>query len=153
MDALEESPGDVARATIQLSRGCLVAVIQAELDDAGLARFRGDLLERIRTTGARGAVLDLSGVDLIDAHEFTEIRRTIAMASLMGTTCILAGLRAGVVSALVELDCETEGLRTALSVDAAYEDLERLARAERMDPGTTAQASDDSDADPDSDRH
>ncbi len=93
------------------------------MTEALLHRFQEDLLARIRTSGAGGLVLDLSGVDVIDAHDFEHLRRTAAMAAVMGTRHVLCGLRPGVVSALVDLDVDVRGLETSRDLDAALEQL------------------------------
>lgn len=109
---------------IQVSRGSLIASVQVDLGEEVLRRFQQDLLAAIRNTGVTRVVLDLSSVTIIDAHDFEHLRRTLSMASLMGATCVLAGIQAGVASSLVELGVSTSGLSTALGLDAALDALE-----------------------------
>jgi rsbT antagonist protein RsbS len=110
----------VPRVTMSLMQGCLVATIQLELDRAVLARFRKDLLARLDATRTRQVILDCSGIEVMDAEDFAALRRTVAMASLMGAKTVLAGLQPGVVSALVDLGADLDGLPTALSLDDAF---------------------------------
>jgi rsbT antagonist protein RsbS len=115
---------EVARVTINQIRGCLVATIQVDLGRDVLERFRRDLLERVDATRVRQVILDCSAVEVMDGDDFDALRRTIAVAALMGTRTILAGLQPGVVSALIDLDVDLEGLRTALSLNDAFRTLE-----------------------------
>ena len=105
---------------MQVSRSVVVASIQVDLDDDVLVRFQEDLLARIHATGSRAVFLDVSGLETLDSDEFAALRRIIAMASIMGTESVLVGLRPGVVSALIELEADVEGLQTAIDLDAAF---------------------------------
>ena len=105
---------------MQVSRNVVVASIQVDLDDDVLVRFRDDLLRCIHETYSRGVILDVSGLETLDATEFAALRRIIAMTDIMGTESVLVGLRPGVVSALVEAGAEVDGLRAAIDLDAAY---------------------------------
>jgi rsbT antagonist protein RsbS len=111
---------DVPSVAIQVSRDIVVASIQVELDDLVLARFREDLLSRIDKTASRGVIFDLSGLETIDSHEFAGLRSIITMSTIMGAESVLAGMRPGVVSALIEMGADVEGLRSAIDLDAAY---------------------------------
>jgi rsbT antagonist protein RsbS len=123
MEGLRRSPmpeqQDLSSIPIQKTRDALVVSIQTDLDDAMIERLREDLLERIRVTHARGVVLDLAGVSVLDAYEFAKLRSVLAMAAVMGATPVVSGLRPGVVSALVELNVDSGSLETALDVEDA----------------------------------
>ena len=112
---------------MQVSRDVVVASIQVDLDDDVLARFQTDLLERVHDAGPRAVFLDVSGLETLDAHEFAALRRIGRSAAIMGTESVMVGLRPGVVSALVEVDADVEGLRTAIDLDAAFALLEPAA--------------------------
>jgi anti-anti-sigma regulatory factor len=120
-----DDPEYLARVTINFVRGCLVATIQHDLDRFVMERFRRDLLGKLEASGSRQVIMDCSGIEVLDAEDFAALRRVIAMASLMGARTVLASLQPGVVSALVDLDADLEGLQTALSLDDAFALLER----------------------------
>ena len=130
---------DIPRVAMQVSRGVVVASIQIDLDEDVLAQFREDLLGRIHESGARAAILDVSGVETLDSEELATLRRIIAMTDLMGAQSVLAGLRPGVVSALIEAGADVDGLRAAVNLDAAFDllqpELESEAETE-LDSGT-----------------
>ena len=116
----------IQRIPLQLSRDYLVASIQIDLSEGVLKQFRSDLLESLRSSGARGAILDLSGVRIMDGEDFEELRRTMAMAAVMGATPVVCGLQAGVVAALVDLGADIDGIDAARDLDGAFELLDAL---------------------------
>jgi rsbT antagonist protein RsbS len=114
------SATDTPRIAMQVARDVVVASIQVDLDDAVLAQFREDLLRRLQESGCHGVILDVSGLDTLDAEEFAALRHVITMTRIMGARSVLAGLRPGVVSALIESGIDTDGLTTAVDLDAAF---------------------------------
>jgi rsbT antagonist protein RsbS len=111
---------DIPGIAMQVSRGVVVASIQVDLNDDVLARFREDLLQRIHQTGSKGVILDVSGLETLDSHEFAALRRIITMSDIMGAEAVLVGLRPGVVSALIEANADIEGLRAVIDLDAGF---------------------------------
>ena len=120
------SSESVARIPLQLAQECVVASIQVDLDDEVLRMFRDELLGFLRSTGARGVILDLSGVQIMDAEEFGALRATMRMAGLMGAVTVLSGLQPGVVSALVDLGADTQGVEATATLDDAFERMSQL---------------------------
>jgi rsbT antagonist protein RsbS len=125
---------DTAGVAIQVSRGVVVAFVQVDLDENVMARFQDDLLGRIQQTEARGAIIDLSGLEIIDSGEFAALRRVISAATIMGTRTVLVGLRPGVVSSLIEAGVQVDGLLAAVSLDAAFAMFEPESTAEHETP-------------------
>ncbi len=138
----------VQRIPLQLSRGCVVASIQIDLSDEVVRQFRVDLLDTVHSTGASGVILDLSGVQILDREDFEGLRKTMAMAAVMGAKPVLCGLRPGVVASLVELGADIDGIDAARDLDGAFQSLEPAdsgdddgtddAGALRSDNGTSA---------------
>ena len=132
---------------MQLSRGVVVASIQVDLDDDVLAHFREDLLERIHETGSRGVILDMSGLETLDFEEFAALRRIMDMTGLMGAESVLVGLKPGVVSALIEMGADVDGLRTAIDLDAGFALFEPEPRIEtEIEPATEDELDPEDDA-------
>ena len=105
---------------IQRAMGCLVASIQVDLDDRVIQQLADSLLEALHRQSARGVILDLSGVAIMDAEEFAALRKIERMAGLMGARTIFAGLKPGVVSALIDLDADIAELVASRSLDDAF---------------------------------
>ncbi|MEO1128732.1 MAG: STAS domain-containing protein [Planctomycetota bacterium] len=130
---------DVARISIQAHRGALIASIQVELDARVLRVFQADLLRAIEMGSQDVAILDLSGVEIMDADDFEGFRRIVQMSWLMGTEVMLCGLQPGVAASLVELDVTVDDLATHRDLDAALAALAaRQADAESSEPGPDA---------------
>jgi rsbT antagonist protein RsbS len=110
----------VQRIPLQVARGCVVASIQLDLTPEVLQQFRKDLLERVQESRANGVILDVSGIDILDLDDFNGLRKTMEMAEIMGARPILSGLKPGVVSALVDLGADPEGLIAVLNLDDAF---------------------------------
>ena len=124
----------IQRIPLQLSQNCIVASIQVDLSEELLRLFREDLLKLLHSSEADGIILDLSGVEIIDAEDWEALRGTMTMANLMGARSIVAGLRPGVVSALVELEVDVEDIDAALNLDEALKLMAAL-RAESEEMG------------------
>ena len=107
------------RIPMQISRDIVVASVQTDLTDEVLARFREDLLAFIQQHAAVGLVVDFSGVDIIDATEFAELRRLLDMAALLGARPMVAGLSPGIISSLIDAGADIDGVDGALRVDVA----------------------------------
>jgi rsbT antagonist protein RsbS len=110
---------------LQLTRGCIVASVQVELSHSVLVRFREELLSYIKNTGATSVIVDLSGVGLMDRYEFDSIKALLHMVTVMGARPMLAGLRAEVVSSLIDLGARVDGVEAAFDLDDALERIER----------------------------
>ena len=109
---------------LQLTRGCIVASVQVELSSSVMARFQDELLSYIKKTGATSVIVDLSGVGLMDRHEFETIRAVLNMVSVMGARPMLAGIRPEVVSALIDLGSNVDGVEAAFDLDDALDRLQ-----------------------------
>lgn len=120
----------MARGTIpvlQVGHNLLVT-IQTELQDTVAEAFQEDLLETIERTGARGLLIDISGLEVVDSYVAGVLTGTARMAALMGSTTVVVGMRPEVAATLVRMGYSMTGVRTALNVD---EGLALLGRATR----------------------
>jgi len=107
-------------------RNCLLVSIQTELHDRLALNLQAALMERVRLTGARGVVLDVSGVEVIDSY-ITRILNDIGRSvRFMGAECFLVGVRPAVAMTLVEMGVELDAVQTALNLDLALARLEML---------------------------
>ena len=111
------------RIPMQLSRRCLVASLQIDLDEAVLVQFREDLLHRVQETTPRGVIFDVTGLEIMDATDFEALRRTMNMVRLMGSQPVIAGLNPGIVSALMDHDADLTGVVAMMNLDDAFRHL------------------------------
>jgi rsbT antagonist protein RsbS len=108
-------------------RGCLLVSIQTELHDRLALELQTTLMERVRSLGVRGVILDVSWVEVIDSY-ITRILNDIGKSvRFMGADCYMVGIRPAVAMTLVEMGVELDAVSTALNLDAALEKLELLA--------------------------
>lgn len=114
------------RVALQISHNIVVASLQTDLTESVLARFREELLDYIRRHRAAGVVIDFSGVDLVDATEFNELRRLLTTASLLGARPMVSGLSAGIIASLVDTGADIDGIVGALHADEAVAALRGL---------------------------
>lgn len=114
-------------------RQCLLVSIQTELHDRLALRLQEELMEEVRRTGARGVVLDISSVEVIDSY-ITRILQDIGKGvRFMGSLCFIVGLRPAVAMTLVEMGIELDSVRTALNLDQALDKLDQLYRLDRLE--------------------
>lgn len=95
----------------------LVASIQVSLHDRSAVQFRDDLLQKIYETKAKGLIIDLTAVDMVDSFIGRLIGDVAEMAALMGTRVVVSGLQPAVAITLTELGLELPGVITALNLE------------------------------------
>jgi len=100
---------------------CLIATLQPDVDEKYLRQLEMDISNVLAQGDHSGLIMDATPLELIDATDFDRLRKVIDVARLMGVGTVIAGLRAGVVASLVELDANIAGLVTTLSMEKALE--------------------------------
>ena len=88
-----------------------------------MQQLTDDVTGRIEKEGARGLVIDVSGVALMDSFITRNIRDLALTARLMGVATIVSGLQPAVAITLVEMGLEIHGLETTLNLERALEHL------------------------------
>jgi rsbT antagonist protein RsbS len=104
----------------------LVARIDDEMRDSEAIQFLGELNRSLERSGARGIVLDLSGVETIDSFLGRLIADVATTSRLLGVHSVIAAMRPQVAITLVELGLELKGVRAALSVAKGADLLQKL---------------------------
>ena len=99
--------------------GRLVVPLQDPVHDRLLEETRAALLTRLHQQTVSAVVVDLSGVEVLDAHDFEKLRQLAEAMTLMGAPVILAGMRPGVAVGLVAQDVDDRWVRSALTVARA----------------------------------
>ncbi|MEV0444681.1 STAS domain-containing protein [Streptomyces spectabilis] len=95
----------------------LVSGLLNELDDKSALAFTEELTETIVASGARGVLIDISRLELVDSFVARMLMDLSTMARLLGARVIVAGMRPPVAITLVELGIELAGVETALSAE------------------------------------
>lgn len=99
----------------------LIVPIQGALGDNVLAQLQDDVTRRIEIDSAKGLVIDVSGVSLLDSFMTRSIRDLALTARLMGVHTVVSGLGPAVAITLVEMGLEIPGIETTLNLERAIE--------------------------------
>lgn len=103
---------ELSTPVIKLWEGILAVPLIGTLDSARTQMVTEELLERIVETGAATAIIDITGVPAVDTLVAQHLFKTIAAARLMGTECIVSGVRPQIAQTMVDLGIEFEQIRT-----------------------------------------
>lgn len=122
------------KVAMNLVDGWLVATLQLDLNRQVLEAVQEEVLQKLQKTGAKGLILDCSALALMDSEDFAHLKRMTAMATLMGTQSVFVGLSPGIVSSLVELGVDLDGVQGALTLEDAF----ALCRVSASEPSPTA---------------
>lgn len=95
----------------------LITGLLNELDDKSALAFTDELTHRISEEEARGVLIDISRLEMIDSFVARVLMEMTSMARLLGARVIVAGLRPAVAITLVELGLELDGVETALNAE------------------------------------
>lgn len=96
---------------------CLLVSIQVDLDDALALRLQDDLMDRVTKTRARGVLIDISALEVVDSFIGRMIANISSMAGILDSKTVVVGMRPAVAITLVELGLTLRGVETALDVD------------------------------------
>jgi rsbT antagonist protein RsbS len=95
----------------------LIASIQAALTDAELSELQDELMRQVRAVRARGVIIDLASLDVMDSFAMRTIRSTAYMLKLRGAETVIVGLQPDIAFAMVQLGLHLEGVETALDLE------------------------------------
>jgi rsbT antagonist protein RsbS len=95
----------------------LVVSINAALDDTQMMRFRRELANAIGDQRARGVLIDVAALDVLDSFGARTIRDIAEMARLRGSTAVVVGIQPNLALAMVHLGIDTGAIPTALDLE------------------------------------
>ena len=95
----------------------LLATVPPLLSENTLVQLQDELLDRISQTDVSFILCDFSGVELLDAQEYSRLTNTLKMASLMGAETILVGLSPGIAAMIVDHDIDIDTFQYALDIE------------------------------------
>lgn len=99
----------------------LLVTIQVDMHDRLALALQDDLTNRISQTGARGVLIDISSLEIVDSFIGRMLGNIAAMSRVLDAKTVVVGMQPAVAITLVELGMSLAGVRTALNVDAGME--------------------------------
>src|SRR5512145_1658872 len=116
---------------------CLLVTIQVDMHDRLAMTLQDDLTTRIAATRARGVLIDISALEIVDSFIGRMLANIAAMANVLDATTVVVGMRPAVAITLVELGLSLPGVATALNVEKGM-DLIRDGSATRANGRSSA---------------
>jgi rsbT antagonist protein RsbS len=111
-----EVPSEPLRVSILTQGSCLIASIHTALDDGQLLRFQRDLIDRIGTQRARGVIIDVAALDVLDSFGSRTLRDIARMSRLRGAETVIVGIAPDLAMSMVRLGLDLD-LPTALDLE------------------------------------
>ena len=108
----------------------LLVTIQVDMEDQTALALQDDLSNKIAATGAKGVLIDISALEIVDSFVGRMLAGISGIARILDAATVVVGMRPAVAITLVELGLSLEGVRTALNVERGME-LLRHVRGER----------------------
>jgi rsbT antagonist protein RsbS len=101
--------------------GNLLVPLQGEITDRLAERISVEVLNLVYDSGVRNVIIDITGLWLLDSHICSMLATLGASARLMGAQAVICGMSAEIAQTLQMMDIGLENLRSALSVEEAFE--------------------------------
>ena len=95
----------------------LLVTIQVDMHDRLAIALQDDLMDRIASTSARGVLIDISALEIVDSFIGRMIGNIAAMSRILDAQTVVVGMRPAVAITLVELGLSLSGVSTALNVE------------------------------------
>jgi rsbT antagonist protein RsbS len=111
----------VERIPILKMNEFLLVSIQVDMHDRLAMTLQDDLTDRIVRDRARGVLIDISSLEIVDSFIGRMIGNIAAMSRVLDAETVVVGMRPAVAITLVELGLSLPGVRTSLNVDKGME--------------------------------
>jgi rsbT antagonist protein RsbS len=102
----------------------LIVSIQVDMHDKLAIQLQSQILSEIEKTGAKGVLIDISVLEMVDSFIGRMLSGMASMASIMDAAVVIVGMQPAVAITLVELGLEMPGVDTALNMEKGMEMLE-----------------------------
>jgi len=99
----------------------LLVTIQVDMHDRLAMTLQDDLTQMINETEARGVLIDISSLEIVDSFIGRMLGKIAAMSRILDAQTVVVGMQPAVAITIVELGLSLPGVRTALNVDAGME--------------------------------
>lgn len=116
----------------------LLVTIQVDMHDQLASALQDDLTSMISRLNAKGVLIDISSLDIVDSFIGRMLANTSAMARVLDAQTVVVGMQPAVAITLVELGLTLHGVHTALDVEKGMELLRRYIGVAPLDGDTGA---------------
>jgi rsbT antagonist protein RsbS len=116
------------RVPILKQGGYLIASIQSALSDEDLLQLQDDLAAQVGKFRSRGAIVDVTVLDVMDSFAVRTLRAIAHMIRLRGAQTVIVGIQPEVAFAMVQLGLTLEDVATALDLEEGLAYLDRWIR-------------------------
>jgi len=131
---MDRIPAPMDRIPILRMGDLLLVTIQVDMHDRLASALQDDLTGKIAEVSAKGVLIDISSLDIVDSFIGRMLANTSAMARVLGAEAVVVGMQPAVAITLVELGVNLSGVHTALDVEKGVEMLRnRIGFPERDD--------------------
>ena len=103
----------------------LLVTIQVDMHDRLAMTLQEDLTKKIAETGARGVMIDISALEVVDSFIGRMMSHISSMARILDAKTVVVGMQPAVAITLVELGLSLRGVQTALTVEKGVRYLEQ----------------------------
>jgi rsbT antagonist protein RsbS len=117
----------------------LLVTIQVDMHDQLASALQDDLTNKIAKVKAKGVLIDITSLDIVDSFIGRMLANTSAMARVLDAQTVVVGMQPAVAITLVELGLNLSGIHTALDVEKGMEMLRRHIDIADLDKETGAQ--------------
>ena len=117
----------------------LLVTIQVDMHDQLALQLQDDLTQKIEQSGAKGVLLDISALDMVDSFIGRMISNISAVARILSASTVVVGMQPAVAITLVELGLELPGVLTALDAERGMALLRTNMAAEAADDAGDAE--------------
>lgn len=121
----------------------LLVTIQVDMHDKLALTLQDDLTTRIAEVGARGVLIDISSLEIVDSFIGRTLANIASMAKVLDAQTVVVGMQPAVAITLVELGMSLPGIRTALNVESGMQYLQQTAAAYPEDEDNDGDSAED----------
>jgi rsbT antagonist protein RsbS len=122
----------------------LLVTIQVDLYDRLALNLETDLIQMVAKTGARGVLIDISAVSIVDSFMGRIINNIANMSKIMDAETVVVGMQPAVAITLIELGLPLTGVHTALNVERGMELLKKKILVDDPETDDDGQGADNS---------
>jgi rsbT antagonist protein RsbS len=121
----------------------LLVTIQVDMHDRLALTLQDDLTNKIVKAGARGVLIDISSLEVVDSFIGRMIGNIASMSRVLDAQTVVVGMQPAVAITLVELGLSLVGVRTALNVERGMAMLQKQIEEDRDDGEETQDVDDE----------